>query len=237
MNKFKAISITVCILFIVLLIMFLPIFNIKNVEILGLDNVSEETVMSKIFTKDNVNIHTISKFRLKKELEKIPYIKEVNIIKELPNKLIVDVTERKNIGYITYGEGIYVYIDSEGVVLEMQNYIDEQKPFFSGLNIKEVTKGQKLNVEDDENFNVAVSLANDFSKYDFSDRYVSIRLDDQNNIIFYIDDIKVLFGNTQNIHNKMVWVDAILNNEIDKNASGTLDLRFPDRYPVFSENR
>lgn len=218
------------------IVMSLPIFNIEYVEINGIDNIKEESVMSKIFYKDDVNIFALNKKKLEKELKNIPYVKEVVVSKKLPNKLVIDIVERRTIGYITYGDEIYVYIDGDGIVLEMQNYTDEQKPFFSGLYINEVTKGKKLDVENERVFDIAVTLANAFDKFDFANREISIRLDDEDDIIFYIDNIKVLFGDVQNIHKKMAWLESILENALDKKDSGVLDLRFPDRNPVYSGN-
>ncbi len=227
-------------LILLLLLLFigsLPIFNIQTVEVNGIKIINEETIISKIFYKDNVNIFAINRRKLKNQLEKLPYVKEANIEKELPNKLIINITERKNIGYILYGDDIYVYIDGEGVVLEVQNYTREQRPFFMGLNVSEITKGEKLQVDNEKVFDVAVVLANTFENFNFDNRDIKINLDNINDIVFNINDIKVLFGDVTNIYKKMVWIDAILNNELDKNASGTLDLRFSDRNPVFSESR
>ncbi len=238
MGKKFFVVFSIIILFIIaFVVMSLPIFNIKTVEIKGIDIIEEESIMSKIFYKDDVNIFSLSKRNLEKEIEMLPYAKDVVITKELPNKLIINVTERTNIGYILYGNDIYVYIDGEGVVLEVQNYTREQRPFFGGLNITEVAKGEKLYVEDESVFAVAVTLANTFKNFHFDNREIKIKLDDVDDIIFNIDNIKVLFGDIENIYDKMVWIDAILNHELDKNASGTLDLRFPNRNPVFSESR
>ncbi len=218
------------------IILTLPLFNVQRVTVNGLYALNEDEVISKIYYKDNVNIFAVDSGRFERELEKIPYVKTATISKKLPNEIIVDIVERDCIGYMLYGSDIYVYIDGEGIVLDMQNYTMDNKPFFEGLGIAEVVKGEKLSAFDEDVFDIAITLANAFDKYDFGDKIVRIKLDNTVDLIFYINNIKVLFGSVDDIYKKMNWIDTIVNKQLDENVSGVLDLRYVDKYPIFKEN-
>ncbi|MFV0519032.1 MAG: cell division protein FtsQ/DivIB [Lachnospirales bacterium] len=236
MKKFKILFAILAILLLMLIIISLPIFNVETVVVNGITEIDEMDILSKIYYKDKVNIFAVDSRKFEKEIEKLPYVKSASISKKLPNQIIVDIDERECIGYMLYSNDIYVYIDGEGIVLDMQNFTKENKPFFEGLGIAEVVKGEKLSVEDKEVYNIAITLANAFESYDFGDKIVRIKLDNTVDLIFYIDDVKVLFGNLDNVYKKMNWIDTIINNQLDENVSGTLDLRYVDKYPIFEEN-
>ncbi|MFV0441507.1 MAG: cell division protein FtsQ/DivIB [Lachnospirales bacterium] len=234
--KEKTFVILVLLMILAIVVMALPVFNIKTVVINGRSKLTEDEVYLDIFDKDTVNIFTVNTREYEKRLVSYPYVKSADVYRNLPNELVIDITERKCIGYAMYGDGIYVHLDSEGVVLDLSNSIEEIHPVFTNLNIKEAVKGQELSTYDEKVFSKAVSLANAFKLYDFGDKVININLGDLNDIVITINNIKVLFGSTEEINTKMTWINAIVNEELTYETAGTLDLRYPERNPVFSED-
>jgi cell division septal protein FtsQ len=110
-------------------------FKIKNIEIKGLERTPEYEVLNKISEMSNKtklslkqdNLFLISTNDLSTSLKDHFNFAQVNINKELPDKLIVDISERKYEA-IFFEDGNYYYIDNTGYVVDKINELKDVNP-------------------------------------------------------------------------------------------------------------
>jgi len=117
--------------------------NIEEVIIRGNDCLSED----EIFYKSGIQLgENIFKLDLKKSIDFLiqePRIKEVEIKRVIPNKIIVSLTERKAAAIVHIGEE-YFFSTKEGMVLSKIDRTEEgfALPLLSGLEIDEIKIGE-----------------------------------------------------------------------------------------------
>lgn len=110
-------------------------FKIKNIEVNGLERTAEEEVLDKIsetssktnfFLKQD-NLFLISANDLAISLKSHYNFAQVNIDKELPGKLIIDISERKYEA-IFLEDANYYYIDKEAYIIDKINELKDVNP-------------------------------------------------------------------------------------------------------------
>jgi len=117
--------------------------NIKEVIIKGNDYLNED----EIFYKSGIQLgENIFKLDLKKSIDSLkqePRIKEVEIKRVIPNKIIISLTERKAAAIVHCGEE-YFFSTKEGMILSKIERPEEglALPLLSGLEIDEITIGE-----------------------------------------------------------------------------------------------
>ncbi len=96
---------------------FSPFFQIRNFEYSGLNIVSEEEISNIMHTYLNDNILFLDQRDLNKDLLGHPYIKSVEIIKDYPDQIILNIKEREPIAKIN-NDGQYLSFTSSGFIVE-----------------------------------------------------------------------------------------------------------------------
>ena len=72
--------------------LFTPFFNVKNIEVIGNEQISSEQILESAAIPMNMNIFRVNKRAVKKSLLKIPEIESLTIRRKLPSKLQLEVT-------------------------------------------------------------------------------------------------------------------------------------------------
>ncbi|HEV2113216.1 MAG TPA: FtsQ-type POTRA domain-containing protein, partial [Terriglobales bacterium] len=89
-----------------------------NLEIEGVQNVTRAQVM-EIFGGDiGRNIFYVPLAERKKQLEEIPWVESAAVMRLLPNRIKVQVTERTPVAFVSIGSKVSL-IDASGVIMEM----------------------------------------------------------------------------------------------------------------------
>ncbi|MBI5584282.1 MAG: FtsQ-type POTRA domain-containing protein [Deltaproteobacteria bacterium] len=91
-----------------------PFFRLEDVSIQGNRRVSQVELLQKGGLEDKVNLLALNLRDVKKRLEAVPWIKAVQLRRELPNKLTVLVQEREPLSLVLFSQGLY-FLDAEGV--------------------------------------------------------------------------------------------------------------------------
>lgn len=95
-------------------------FFLKQVVINNNKYLSQEDVNNLLSLEKNKNIFFYDLQNLENRVKESPYVKDCNIKRKVPNKLIVDVKEKNIIGSLYNGKS-YCYIDDQG------KFVDELK--------------------------------------------------------------------------------------------------------------
>ena len=125
---------------IVITVFFHPVFNLKDVEIVGTNRYTSDQVVSSSNLKLNENIFVQVLKNGNIDLSKLPYIKSYKYEYKLPDKIVVSVIERTPL-YIAYNKDVnkYYLIDGEGYILEESKpeKTSEEQVFVYGIVFSE----------------------------------------------------------------------------------------------------
>jgi len=105
---------------------------VREVEIEGCREMTKETLLSLVKMDGLPNLFTVRLDEIAKRIESHPWIEQVRVRKVFPNKILIQVEERKPIAIIQLEE-LY-YVDHKGVIFSPVGERDEYNyPFFTGL--------------------------------------------------------------------------------------------------------
>ena len=124
-------------------------YRIKDIEIVGNKQLTQEQIYEMCGIKLGDNIFTRFNIVTEVKLKENRYIKDVKITKQYPNEIKIEITERVKDFQIKTENGNYIYIDEQGYLLEL---LQESQGLITieGMEItKELFEG-KLRLEDDD---------------------------------------------------------------------------------------
>ena len=195
-----------------------PMFNIKNINISGIEHLTEEQVISLSELNKNENLFKNSKSKITSNIKQTPYVESVMIKRTLPDTIDIQIKERKRSYILKFVNG-YVYIDTQGYILE----ISEEKlelPIISGYKTEEekITEGSRLNTEDLENLNNVLKITNSLGEIDVPKEIITnIDISNKEDYTVYLENEKktIHFGDASNLSNKILYVKAMIDSEKD----------------------
>ena len=214
------------------------LFDICKIEIIGNAQVAQEEILelSKIKIRDNIFL--CNKIQTQSNLETHPYIQETKITRKLPDKIQIEITEKQK-AYQIQVEGGYAYIDNQGYVLEISS-IKIDKPILQGsvTTIENIIPGNRLNQDDLERLNDVLKIIKNSQEIQIKDKIATINMENKNNYILTLQDLKkvIYLGDTSNLANKMLYIKAIIEREVEKEGKIFVNGEFNEGFePYFRE--
>jgi cell division protein FtsQ len=105
----------------------------SSIEIAGMQTVSRRQVM-EVFAPDlGHNIFLVPLAERRHQLEAIPWVESASVMRLLPDRLRVDVTERTPVAFVRMGSRISL-IDRNGVVMELPRARQYSFPVIKGMS-------------------------------------------------------------------------------------------------------
>lgn len=202
-----------------------PIFNIKAITFKGNVTIASEVLLSGVSDRIGLNIFTVNEKDIKEEVLKNRYVSNVDIKRKGINTLEINITEEAPVYYINNGIELLIINNDLEVLEEVDN--------IEGRNLVEI-KGIDLSVKDDESradeFNSYKNILTNFYPFISKNResiYLS-SLDVSNivNIIGYIGNVEIFFGDDSDLYNKMENVYRIMLDDNINIAKGYINVSF-----------
>ena len=110
-----------------------PSFRVRDIQVRGCGKIAKESLLSLASIEGMPNLFTVRVKDIGKRLESHPWIEGVGVRKIFPNRLMIEVQERKPIAIIQL-EDLY-YIDAKGVIFaRVENGDRYNYPIMTGLN-------------------------------------------------------------------------------------------------------
>ena len=195
-----------------------PIFNIKDIKIINNNKIPSDTIISLSGLKKDENIFKFYKGNVIQKIKENPYVENIETHRKLPATVEIDVTERVatyNIDYM----GKYAYINTQGYILEISE--DSQNmPIIEGAstNEEEIVPGNRLNNEDLMKLEQVIKIMNTARDCSIDKMITTIDISEENNYSIYLSEEKkkVYLGDCSNLSNKMLYVQAIIEQEKGK---------------------
>lgn len=227
-NKVKR-TLTKVFLFLVLCIAVIvmalvtPIFNITQINVEGNFRVSTTSIINLAEINLGQNLFRNNKKKVIKNIKENSYIEEATMKRILPGTIQIKITERE-IEYQIKLISSYIYIDKSGNILE-NSETKANVMFIEGYSTSEeaLINEKKLNDEDINKLKKVLKIKEAFQKINDLDlSTVSINIKNENNFIIYVksQNKKIYIGNGNNLTNKMLYVEKIM--EVEKEHPGSI---------------
>lgn len=197
----------VCAVLIFILVFFVG-FRVTKVKVKGNDFYSDKEIKRMVLDAP-VAKNTILAMMIKTEekTKDAQLIEKVTLKREGMNTLVVQVKEKKLIGYFDY-QGKYANFDRQGIIQIFTEEPIENVPYIEGLDVKEVKQGEKLQGINTKKLNSILSVGKMLEKTEQKpDKLV---FNDMKQLVLYYGEIEVRLGNDENMDEKMNRLVGIL---------------------------
>lgn len=219
-----------CLLFAILTaLLFTPAFNIRAVTVTGNSALTAEQIVKSSGITTGRNILRVNSNAAEKSLEKIPMIKNADILLKFPSTVEIAVEECARAAYIKYMDK-YVCIDKNGKILEVAKTADNANLIIvTGVSPKEFIAGKSLVLKDADKLEALKSLLSEIEEAVYLPNAVkSIDFSDKNKITMVMDnEIIVNMGKNESLQYKMAYLTKTLETQLKTYRGGTLDLSDP----------
>lgn len=213
-----------------------PIFNIKEINVSNNNQINTETIISLSQLNLGQNIFKFNKNKVNKNIKTNAYIESVEIKRKLPNKVQIQIEERKKEYNVEFLNG-YAYINNQGYILQ----ISEERqalPTIQGISTpdEQIVEGNRLNSEDLEKLEVIIQIMNICKNYELDSKVTNIDISKKDEYTLYLEEEKktIYLGDKNNLSNKMLYVQVIIEENRGKEGeifvNGDLNNNFKPRF-------
>ena len=234
----KYTALGVCVLAMIISIMASPLFNVKEIIVEGNEKITKDEIISLSQINLNENTYKISKNKSKKSILENPYIKNVEIKRTLPSKVVIKVEERKTTYMIEYGNA-YVYINNQGYILEVSNQKLEV-PIIQGAetNSEELVPGGRLCNNDLVKMSTVIKIMELAANNEIADLITRIDMENDKNykIVFEKEQKVAYLGDETDLNTKILSVKSILEKEKDIAGEIFVNMDLKTNYPTFRQS-
>lgn len=232
-NKMKRRMIVFVFLFVcigvILTVLKAPFFNVKSIECLGMETVSEEKIIATAEAKTGVNIFTTNISAMKRRLAEMPEISESNVRRLFPNRLKIWVREAKKAGYVKVAGG-YAIIDSNGSIIGSVSDSEAESVAnlaeISGLKIVSETAGQRLTDLEDMKAEKIFECMRIMENLGMMSGVRGINAEDLSDIgLNYEDRLNIYIGSYENMEYKLTFIKKVIDENISEYERADIDYR------------
>lgn len=214
--------------------MMSPLFNVSQIQVINNEKINSDTIISLSEIKIGENIYKTSSKQIEKNIKQNAYIESAKIKRKLPNKILVEVEERKASFMLEYANS-YAYINNQGYILEISNEKLEL-PIIAGYTTSqdEIKTGNRINTEDLEKMAVVLKIVESANSIEIGNLITKINIHDKQNytVIFEGENKTAYLGDASNLSNRMLYIKAVIEDE--KGVAGEIfvngDLNKTDVY-------
>ncbi len=123
--------------------------RVNKVSVRGMHNISEKEITDALLLTPEINLVNADIPAMESRILANPKVAAVNVSRSFPDKLVVDLTERKAVACVLVNEEIgtkSIAIDEEGVAFAYMDSIApaSKLPVLSGIRFEHFTPGQRL---------------------------------------------------------------------------------------------
>jgi len=207
-------------------------FNVTSFEVTGNSYYDDDEILTMGNCKTGGNIFWGTGCGdIKARLEKDAYMQKVKVKRILPDKIRIELTERKQTAAVIYDDN-YAIIDGNSVVLRKSS-VEPQIPVIHGLTISKLEIGQTIEVEEKVRFRQVMDIIKVMEEYDMYFKKIAIS---ESDVKAYVFDNLVCQGSPGDIieameeENLQKVIRSLLDDEIER---GTIKVS-GDEYISFS---
>ena len=232
-NKSKLISILFFSLLITLGTYFFlssDFFYLKEIVINNNDKLNKEYVNKLLDVNKEKNIFLYDLKDLEEKVNSSPYIKNCNIKRKIPNKLVLEIEEKKIIGTL-FNEKSYCYIDDKGNLIEKIDDVDSKSII---INVNYSINKKNINFINNDK-EILLSLISNLEDNNIIKQIKSIDIRDKSEINMKCKSgLTINFNKDDNIDKTIARLNEVLIDlQNKKQYYGNVDLTY-NKYILYS---
>ncbi len=210
-----------------------PVFSVKEITVTGNKQLGQEEVVTLAGLNKGVNIFKANLIQAKDRVAVHPLVMQVEISRDFPSTIIIDITERKAIGLVP-DRGWFIVVSEDGCYLARVSSLSSiNLPIITGVTPGSVGPGQRI---PGEKLKAALDYLN-ATPLNIRAAISEINVSDLNNIrIFTMDKAEVRFGDTARIKEKIQLYQEVISQQyqesiqyIDISYKGNPVIKFIER--------
>lgn len=182
--------------------------KVEKTTVEGNAHYTSEEIISMVMEKEweKNSLYLFFKYR-GKSIKGIPFVDKMTVTIQSPHAIHIRVYEKVIAGYVEY-LGNYIYFDKDGVVVESSKVKTANVPEIAGLKFDNVTLYQVLPIEDPSLFQSILDISQLLEKYGI--QASKIYFDSKLDMTFFFQNVRVKFGDQENIDDKILRLKNIL---------------------------
>lgn len=209
-------------------------FNINSIQVIGQDKIPKQSIINASSIPKGENIFKINKKIGINNIEKLPYIKDVKIKRDLPRGIIINVIERKAIFQIKEISAILL-LDKDGYILDKLDSKIENLPMIVGLSLANNMAGQCIFSDIDEN--MELKFIQEGHAIGILEKMEDINMENKDEINILLNKgIYVAFGTLDNVEYKLSLLNEVLLDIIKKETDCKMILMNKGDNPIIVLN-
>lgn len=218
-------SLLLAVIFVGVFLSLTVLFKIQVIQVDSDTRYNKDDIISAIGIKKGENLFLSARNIDKKNIQKLmPYIDEVNIIRKIPNKVVVKVKESSPKGII-YSDSKYILIDDKARILEILDEPIDNIMIIRVNDVKSTNPSDIVEFKNDDIKAIMYKILDEIKQNNISDDITQIDMTDPLNIMIkYQDRIKIQVGSVDNLDYKFKTASLILSDEIKANERGILNV-------------
>ena len=161
---------------------------------------------------------------MKENIKKNAYIEDVQVYRMLPDKIEIEVKERKA-SFMLDLNGKYAYINNQGYILEITKE-NIYLPIITGYsNNQEIIEGNRLEEKDLKSLEKVISIMESANNNQIAELITKIDIADDTNFILTLENEqkKVYLGDASDISTRMYYLKGILQDKKGKQGEAFID--------------
>ncbi|MDR2183209.1 MAG: FtsQ-type POTRA domain-containing protein [Clostridiales bacterium] len=208
-----------------------PLFEIRQIEVVGNSTIATEDILGRAQLETGQNMLAFSANVVRAQINQLPFVSQVDVVREFPDRVIITVRERVPVANIRVAHSAtYLLIDDGGMVLESGSTSAPALPVAIGVDFANFAVGEYLEVENDLVFRDMLRLYRLFTRYDFFPKTVD--MSNPADIVFYTDNLSIFFGSMSDMDRKIQYISAI-KARFSPEARGFIEIRDINERPRF----
>lgn len=201
--------------------------NVESVNVIGIEKYSAEQILEYVPIQIGDNIFSFDSAEIEEGLKKeLPYVGSVEIERDLPTSVNVNVVEEKPFYAATLASETYL-LSSDLKVLEKAKNVSAEQLGITELSLNNVRRcivGQSLEFIDERTEVALNELYSSFENHYIEDKVKSVDVRSRFDIyINYDGRFEVYLGNTENIEIKISFLVKIIE-ELKPTDKGRINL-------------
>lgn len=215
-SKMKSISAPLLFAIMVIAAIFLMSvsFRVSNIQVVGNDHYSDEEIVNAIDIEEGDNLFFFDRFAaVSRVFAKLPYIEEVSITRNLPNRVIIEVQESKAMAYIKMGNELWTMDHNCKLLGKAAEGEDTELISVEGFKPGTFYIGETLTQDDDGNdaVNYLTDLLCQIQDRGLTGRISVIDMSDLSKVFLRFDNrYKIILGDSSNSEHKFSMAVAAI---------------------------
>ena len=220
-----------------LYIIMSPLFAVKKISVNTDGELNEQEIINLAAINLNENIFKFTGKQITENIKENAYVDEVNVKRKLPDEVQISIKERVPILMITYGNS-YVYINSQGYMLEISNEYKEL-PILMGIKTAEelIEAGQRLCNEDLQKLTIVLKIMEFSENAEIFNLVTAIDISNENDYKIMLDkeEKTIYLGDCSMLEERLIWAKTILNKEKGIPGEIFVNMNLNTEAPFFRE--